>query len=172
MKTITGIGIAIAAIAVGATGATAQRFGGGVRTAPTVTYRPPAPVYRAPAPAPAYVQRAPAVTNRLPTPAARLVPAAKPRPPLGVTRPVSGSGARVESVRAPKGRPARSTFRHAGRSYTWTTPAVMPVWWMAAMNQPYSVNAYERFIQRCIRTPRDRRSRECVRALRERGITA
>jgi len=46
----------------------------------------------------------------------------------------------------------------------------MPIWWMAAMHQPYSASAYERFIRRCIETPRDRRSRECVRALRERGI--
>ena len=146
--------------------------------APTVTSRPySAPVTSTPrsyaAPTPPSVVRTAPVTRAAPTyrqaprpeatvrtvpsqVARRSVPAATRTTP-STTRNATGAN-----------RPRRTTYR----SYAWTAPATMPFWWMAATHRPYAYAAYDDFIRRCIDTPRRERSEECVRALRERGITA
>lgn len=171
MKTITTMLIAATAMLAGVASAkpiTTFR-------APTTSFRAPAPVYRAPTP----VYRAPAAAPRATTPVARTQ--ARAPAPVRVTTSAATSDRQTVVTRrtlttrdVSPGRPVattRTTYRHGGRDYGWNSPSLMPVWWMAAMHRPYSAIAYDDFLRRCIQTPRDRRSRECVRALRERGYT-
>jgi len=180
--------------------AAAQKFGGGFRPspapyrAPVPTYRAPAPapVYRAPTPVsrPAPVTRpAPAQTRTVrPEVAVRRAsaPAAKPlastprtKAPVVDARGARGtvtSGAKREvsatrSASAPnRGIRRPRSLRIRGSSYAWTAPAIVPIWWMSTMNQPYDYGSYDAFIERCLRSEPDERSDECVRALRERGL--
>lgn len=171
--------------------AAAQRFGGGFRPAPTVYRAPtPAPAYRAPAPVsrPAPVTR-PAPTQTRTTRTETTVthataPAAKPlastprtRNPTLTGRDARGTVKARTSDRSTSDRPASPvaarrprSIRMNGSTYAWTAPAIMPYWWMSAMNRPYDSGSYDAFIERCLRTPRRERSKECVRALRERGL--
>lgn len=185
--------IALALASLLSAPAAAQRFGGSTfRPAPMTVYRAPAPVtVRAPTPASAY---------RAPTPVSRPAPVTQPvrsytqptRPQANVTRatgpatkpfattprtkagvvtkrPTAKTQAAQTSARSAS-QAKRRTISAYGRSHSWIAPATMPIWWMAAMHQPYSFTSYDSFIERCLRTPERERSKECVRALRERGL--
>lgn len=189
MKKYAMIAMAAAAMLAPAM-AQAQKFGSSYR-APAPTYRAPAPVYHAPAP----TYRAPATSTyrpaaAVPTRATVTVPRAAPRVQTTRTTTVTRTTARAattpRNVAMPStvrtttrtttrgrdqttGAPRRASYRTGGRNYAWSSPYAMPIWWMAATHQPYSYDSYDAYIRRCLETPRDRRSRECVRALRERG---
>ena len=169
-----------------------------VYRAPTPVYRPPAPtpVYRAPAPVsrPAPVTRstptqkrpdAVVTTGRATRPAAKPL-ASTPRtgtPVLNlpsnrrgtVTTPskrpdVTKGTASKTSPRSAHGVRQRRSASFRGSTYAWMAPVAVPFWWASTMESPYSYGAYDEFIERCLRTEPRERSRDCVRALKERGL--
>ena len=151
-----------------------------VRIAPQV-YR--APVMSAPRPAPVNVRpsasapgyRPPVATRPIATVQRATAPAARPMAPRATLRTPTVSqrqAVRPTSARLarPAGTPQRRRYAYRGSNWSWTAPSVMPLWWMAAMDTPYSYDGYDAYIRQCLRTPPRSRSRKCVRALKERGI--
>lgn len=164
--------IALAAAALLATPTIAQK--GGFRS-PSIsrpmTVSRPAPSYSRPAyrPAPAVTRPAPVAQIRRPAPVRAVAQAS--RAPQIVGRPVDHPQIRQRGpVGRAVGRPIQRRYSYRGSSWAWTAPAIMPVWWMSTMNRPYSFDSYDDFIRQCLRTPPRQRSRECVIALRDRGI--
>lgn len=138
-----------------------------VYRAPAIQAPRPVTVYHAPAPA----SRANVVVQRATAPAARpMAPRATLRPPVVQPQRVQAARPRPTQVR-PAAAP-RGMHTAYGRTWRWTAPAVMPIWWSSTMTTPYSFANYDDFIRHCLDTPRPRRSRACVRALRERGLAA
>lgn len=153
---------------------------------PTSTYRAPtiaprpyvAPVSVAPKPYVAPMRQSvvrPASVTR-PVPSFRQTPQPKTSIRQTPQSAKSGSASAITAKRpnvrtdAATARPKRTTFRSNARTYGWTAPTIMPLWWMSTMHQPYSFSSYDEFIRRCLRTPERERSKECVRALLDRGI--
>ncbi len=135
-----------------------------VYRAPAIQAPRPVTVYRAPASAP----RANVVVQRATAPAVRpMAPRATLRPPVVTQR---AQAARPRPTDARAFAQQRRSYAAHGTTWRWTTPTVIPVWWAATMDAPYTVDGYDAFIRRCLDTPRPRRSRACVRALRERGL--
>ena len=174
--------IAIAAVAMMAPDLAAAQKGG--FRASTPSYRPPTPVYRTPAPvyhAPTPVYHATAAPSSRPVtvtvpravPArtvTRTTPAIRPTTVRNTSTSTVQAGPHTKQAIASTPHPTQRSYRYGARNYRWTSPSMMPIWWMAAMHRPYSEDAYDAFLRRCIETRRERRSRECVRALHDRGI--
>lgn len=158
--------IALAAAALLATPTLAQK--GGFRS-PSIS-RPmsvsrPAPSYSRPAYRPT-----PTVSRPAPVAQVRRPAIVRPVPQVRAPQAVAPQRYRRDTIGRPVGRPMPRRYSYRGSNWGWTAPAIMPIWWMSTMDRPYTFDSYDEFIRQCLRTPPRRRSRECVIALRERGI--
>lgn len=148
------------------------------RPAP-VAVRPSTPAPSRPATAPtartAPVARAATATQRTratvaPRAKATVVRTMPPRATTGTTatqRRVVGAAA---TRTRPAGKPQRRSYAYRGSRWAWTAPALMPIWWMSTMDEPYTFDGYDDFIRQCLRMPENDRSDECVQALRDEGL--